>query len=71
MYNKINYEVLVQILIEVFMALIIGISLATGRINDLVHPKFNLILGITALVLVLIAVFSIPSLFRPTPHNYR
>lgn len=51
------------------MALIIGISLATGRINDLVHPKFNLILGITALVLVLIAVFSIPSLFRPRHMN--
>ena len=69
MYNKLNYEVLIQVLIELFIAILITVSLINGRINDLVHPKFNIILGITSIVLILIAVLSMPSLFRPKHMN--
>lgn len=69
MYNKVNYEVMMQILVELFMAALIFVNLVTGKINDLVHPKFNVMLGITIFILVLMAIFSIPSLFKPRHMN--
>ncbi len=67
--NKINLEVLVQIIVEIFGALLLMSSLYTGKINLFVHPKFNIALWISAVFLVIIAVVSSLSLFKPRHMN--
>ncbi len=69
MYNKINFEILVQILIELFISAIMITTLINGNINLLVHPKFNLMLWITSIVLILMAFVSLFQLFRPKHMN--
>ena len=64
MFSRINFDVLIQIIIEVFMALAIITGLVTGKINLLVHPKFNVFLMISALLLIVMAIFSTSGLFK-------
>lgn len=69
MFSKINFEVLIQIIIEVFMALALMMGLATGKINLLVHPKFNIFLGLSALLLIAMAFVSSFNLFKARHMN--
>lgn len=69
MSNKINIEILMQIIIELFIASVLVFGLMTNRINIFVHPKFNLILYSSAIVLVIIAFFSSFQLFKPKHMN--
>lgn len=67
--NRINLEILVQILIELFLSALILVGLQNGRLNLFVHPKFNTILAISAVILIAIAVFSVSKLFKPRHMN--
>ena len=58
MFNKLNFQVLIEILIEFFTSLILAINLYTGRINNFVHPKFNIILWFSVLVLIIMVAIS-------------
>ena len=69
MFNKLNFQVLIEILIEFFTSLILAINLYTGRINNFVHPKFNIILWFSVLVLIIMVAISAMSLFRPRHMN--
>ncbi len=64
MFNKINFEVLIQMIIEFFTALALITGLLTGKINLFVHPKFNIFLWMSAILLLAIFAFSFLSLFR-------
>ena len=69
MFNKLNFQVLIEGLIELFIALILAINLYTGNINKLIHPKFNILLWFSVLVLILMLAVSAMSLFRPRHMN--
>nr|WP_297395176.1 TIGR03943 family protein [uncultured Peptostreptococcus sp.] len=69
MFNKLNFQVLIELLIELFAAVALAVNLYTGRINSFVHPKFNLILIFSVVVLLVMAGISSMSLFRPRHMN--
>ena len=69
MFSRLNFEVLIQIIIEVFFALAIAMGLVTGKINLIVHPKFNVFLWMSVVFLAAMAVFSGFSLFRARHMN--
>lgn len=69
MYNRINLEILIQIIAEVFISLLLIVNLLSGRINLFIHPKFNVILWITAVILIIISIFSVFQLFKPKHMN--
>lgn len=69
MFNKLNFQVLIEGLIELFIAIILAINLYTGNINKLIHPKFNILLWFSVLVLILMLAVSAMSLFRPRHMN--
>lgn len=69
MFSKINFEILIQILIEFFISLSIITGIITRKINLLVHPKFNIFLWISAILLIIIAIFSSFNLFKARHMN--
>lgn len=62
MLNRINIEVLFQIIIEISISVLLIIGLISGRIHLLIHPKFDIILWMSSIVLLLMAIFSIKRL---------
>lgn len=69
MFSRLNFEVLIQIIIEVFFALAISLGLITGKINLIVHPKFNVFLWISVVFLIAMAIFSAFNLFKAKHMN--
>lgn len=69
MYNKINLEILIQIIIEMFVAILLLIGLQSGKINLFVHPKFNIMLYFSCIILIVIAFFSVFQLFKSRHMN--
>ena len=69
MFNKINIEVLFQIVIEVFITILLSIGLVTGRIHLLIHPKFDFLMWLSCFILLCIAFVSAKKLFRPRHMN--
>lgn len=69
MFNKLNIQVLIEMIIEFFIGIILAINLYTGNINNLIHPKFNPILWFSVFIMVLMLGGSSIYLFRPRHMN--
>lgn len=64
MSDKINFEVLIQVVIE-FMVSILGIiGVQSGKINIFVSPRFNLPILLSSVVLLLMAAISLRNIFK-------
>lgn len=64
MHKKINIEILVQVVLEFFISLILAINLLSGRINTYIHPKFNILIWVSSIILMILAGYSSRSIYR-------
>lgn len=70
MERYINLEKLLENIILLVLIFFIGYGLVTGKINNFLHIKFNKLLYMTILILVLILFFNLGNIRKPR-HSYR
>lgn len=70
MKRKINFEVLIQLIILIGLTVLLLFALITGKAENYVHPRLNIYLWFSAAALLSIAFFILPGLFQPQhrPH---
>lgn len=64
MHRKINIEILIQVVLELFIATLLSIGLISGKINNYLHPRFNVLLWISCILIIVMAVYSMRSIFK-------
>jgi putative membrane protein len=68
MKRKINFEVLLQLIILLGLAALLSFILLSGKAQDYVHPRLNGYLWFSVAALSVISFFMLPGLFKPK-HN--
>ena len=67
---KINQESLMRIGVMLALAVLLTLGLTSGKINQYVHPRMNLYIGISIVLLGIMTLFEIPHLKRVKHKNH-